>query len=862
MVSGEAPSSDDEVSVIEDILNLGRDIEGVLYRDVTWAFNQASGARWEASHTLDRMTPPPVAEDPEDQLYAINPDLPSLNRHGGTIYVPPGRYYIFGTIRLFAGQVLVGASPGADGEGGTELVKIGDGPCIEVVPAVQWTDTDELSVRDVMASFHEGKPRDPGDRVPKAVFGDPEGHRWTEAEREQAFRDVLLALAPVRISRLRITQLDLPSLGKTAPRLPVDILSALYKRPLFPREYDGRRDLIPFTSMGIRLVNTHLGIVEDVAVEGFRNGCGVYAEVASPNGSGYLGEILRTRVSSCHTGIFVARPYGPLFAKPRRDADGQLIAGGFDGTPTRASINDWLIDDVEVLDCTASGIDLWSASSRVVSSIIRAGEPAPRATCIRTLTNHHVIEACTLSTDGQHIEVLPESRFSRDGLPDQYRVTGGGSMHAWILQNEFTGADGDASDPTAGALELTRIRRRGEDLAPMPKRSLWSRSGASLVGGATVDTFGDDTSPPNTWTRHNLLANASLREGAPLLGGGPLPGWRSPEAWRWRRLEGAPNQRRTFLREPNPGFVDGPRAVPLERLLRPLLHATNSSPGFAGGAVSLKTQEQARQWEDGKLVQAVWLMQTLREQAPDGAEPSALQWAQFLRLRGHRLVASVWVRSESPGWSVRLGLRQQGAGAQRLHSRTYERIGEWQLLRVAMDPAKETADDEYETASPAARGLDLVVEVLEPDSVLDAPLEIASPQLVLGPHQLLTGPALLTLGGLGCEPVQVYGPLALRHGFVTEVPVRLPERADVATAFVGIDGDLEALVMGARDSRSDARVEICGTSGRHEIPITGGDVTTLAAPRPVCAEDRVRVVRTAGEGELQLMLSVRGSRVV
>ena len=40
--------------------------------------------------------------------YDINENLPSLNRGRGTIYLPAGRYFVHGTIRLFSGQQLLG----------------------------------------------------------------------------------------------------------------------------------------------------------------------------------------------------------------------------------------------------------------------------------------------------------------------------------------------------------------------------------------------------------------------------------------------------------------------------------------------------------------------------------------------------------------------------------------------------------------------------------------------------------------------------------------------------------------------------------------------------------------------------------
>lgn len=106
--------------------------------DVTWAFNQATGARpeqWEVDETppnqrdIDPVSGASLPVDPltGQLVFPINPRLPSLNRHPGIIFVPTGWFPIVGTITLFGGQQIVGVA--AD-EGGTVLVKYGDGACI------------------------------------------------------------------------------------------------------------------------------------------------------------------------------------------------------------------------------------------------------------------------------------------------------------------------------------------------------------------------------------------------------------------------------------------------------------------------------------------------------------------------------------------------------------------------------------------------------------------------------------------------------------------------------------------------------------------------------------------------------------
>lgn len=121
--------------------------------DVTWAFNQATGARpsrWEVASRSDVFvadgTPLAQVQDPDGrrQLYTLDPltgeriysrheELPSLNRLPGIIVVPVGLFPILGTIRLFNGQMLMGVAPI---ETGSALIKIGDGPCISVQGAM------------------------------------------------------------------------------------------------------------------------------------------------------------------------------------------------------------------------------------------------------------------------------------------------------------------------------------------------------------------------------------------------------------------------------------------------------------------------------------------------------------------------------------------------------------------------------------------------------------------------------------------------------------------------------------------------------------------------------------------------------
>ena len=103
--------------------------------DVTWAFNQASGARparWEVATRDDVFTgdddplsgvanPDLVRQvwttDPVTgaRVYSRNEALPSLNRLPGIIIVPVGLFPILGTIRLFNGQVLMGVSKNSSG---------------------------------------------------------------------------------------------------------------------------------------------------------------------------------------------------------------------------------------------------------------------------------------------------------------------------------------------------------------------------------------------------------------------------------------------------------------------------------------------------------------------------------------------------------------------------------------------------------------------------------------------------------------------------------------------------------------------------------------------------------------------------
>lgn len=120
--------------------------------DVTWAFNQATGARparWEVVATgkalaedgtpLDQVQNPNAVQqvwmlDPltGGRIYSRNLRLPSLNRLPGIIVVPVGLFPILGTIRLFTGQILMGVAPTPNG---SALIKIGDGPCISVQAA-------------------------------------------------------------------------------------------------------------------------------------------------------------------------------------------------------------------------------------------------------------------------------------------------------------------------------------------------------------------------------------------------------------------------------------------------------------------------------------------------------------------------------------------------------------------------------------------------------------------------------------------------------------------------------------------------------------------------------------------------------
>ena len=122
--------------------------------DVTWAFNQATGARpeqWEVDEViLDGQTQNINGVDiPLDPLtgqpvFPINDKLPSLNRQPGIIFVPAGWFPIVGSIILFGGQQIVGV---AATEGGSVLVKYGDGACITTQ-----SPTDLVADRHMTAS--------------------------------------------------------------------------------------------------------------------------------------------------------------------------------------------------------------------------------------------------------------------------------------------------------------------------------------------------------------------------------------------------------------------------------------------------------------------------------------------------------------------------------------------------------------------------------------------------------------------------------------------------------------------------------------------------------------------------------------
>ena len=269
-------------------------------RDVTWAFNQATGARperWEVNEALaagqggvfdpelGRFRRPRDGEiatvvlDPltGEPVYPINEALPSLQRLPGIIFVPAGLFPICGTITLFGGQQLVGVSAS-----GSVLLKYGDGPCVRTQHPANLVDdrhmTAERAARTRLTPGEEGRGRIDailrrfdedwraevagGDEAPEAHFAQtawwsagPDVRR--EVVERQLVSTEFTGYASVRVASLAIEQRDWRSgVATLEARLPVEDELADPRAPVgFFDEAEGLRvGPLLHSSVGVDLV--------------------------------------------------------------------------------------------------------------------------------------------------------------------------------------------------------------------------------------------------------------------------------------------------------------------------------------------------------------------------------------------------------------------------------------------------------------------------------------------------------------------------------------------------------------------------------------------------------------------------------
>ena len=853
--------------------------------DVTWAFNQATGARPEQDE-LDNESAPnwrrqdgattyivdPLTGRP---IFPINANLPSLNRQPGIILVPIGLFPILGTIRLYGGQQLVGISAGADG---SCLVKYGDGACIQTRVAADvldepWLSTEAatrrvgFSVDDVPLEQHlehlrvralldriEPLLARPAD-VPPPAWEPDDTKRRLILERALLTGEVR-GFASVHIAGLHVRQLDWvgprPEFSLLARPPFIDELGELNESAGFSRNTGGLRpDAVQCSSVGIDLLGVGLTTVEDCQVVGFRHGVGIRSRPRAYGGQAqvaYYNQIRHCRVSDCFVGIGIFS----LLSFGFRDDDGVIT----DVTPreahrlgvARADANSTVLFGCTVTwnpgaaaQAPRAGVEIWSGSTWLyfcrieVSAASRGPTPGP---CVLSAGGNSAFYRCHLR-GRRHILTATNNPITQDGdLEVARRQTGTrGNQLEYCFYCRFLDAGGQDVQPNLHVLEFPI---RPQDARPgIPSRAA-ERADASQQSFAptwSAELPGPVFTPQSYWTSHNLLKNAGFNEAA-----GPTP--HLPE-WSWQAPSDKAITRATKIRvrtHDEPAYVG--LVVEVELDLAALPEFPTSPPFIPVGAAF----HRLRLYQE--LVPPIESL---------AASPDDFRRAWMARsvVRGSRLVASAraWANyAGAVGVGIIPGRATNNLPVTQFHWKAMEwlRVSSW--LNVQDFDYPDVGGQEPRIHDLGSFfGLYFCIDIHLPTwwrptlGAHNPIVRVGVPQVNLGPELFPLGPAPLSR--------EATGPLEFKRGFADTLTVNLGGGQSDGATLVGLDGELEKVVVDADalPGKGSTRyvAELHGPKGSRtlatfDVTPTGG-VQRFTPTAPVGHEDLLVVRRLGGE---------------
>ena len=687
--------------------------------DVTWAFNQATGARPGATELANESEPDwrrqdgattyildPLSGRP---IFPINANLPSLNRQPGIIFVPIGLFPILGTIRLYGGQQIVGVSAGPDG---SRLVKYGDGACIQTHTPANVLDEPHLTTDDAMARATQRDARvrigglvtslrermdqmyrvesvapvrpedDPSPEDEPAPWWEP-----NEVKRRLILERSLLTgetrgWASVRIAGLAIDQMDWnhadPRFALNARPPFIDELSDLTRARGETVNTGGlRTEAIVYSSMGIELLSAGLSVVEDCAISGFRKGMGIRSRARTYSGGAqiaYYNQIRHCQVSDCFVGISLDATMSFGFVVTDQQSNEETTEGGVGehGTRTAAGLRGAQAgaNSTAIFDCTISsslpaaqvraGVELWSGTTWLYFCRILMAE----GDCILDAGSSCAYYRCELQGP-RHIltatNTIMEQANQAQGTSQLQLVRFQHARRSAFLEYFFYCRFLDSAGmDVQPVLQVMEFPERPANAQPEIRARFVERVGASqanVMPTLSSELPGPTFSPQSGWTSENLLKNAAFDGTAP-----PAAEAR-PALVRWPEAEAAgdPERWQWHIFQPAPVV----QAVVAE--VRNL-----DEPAYVGPVLELRLDIEAmmngaptHELVVGDRDQRLRLFQELVPHIEQRSAGPVLQeaWRRRNRIRGTRLIGAARVWANYPGAvAVDFGTGMSGSG--------------------------------------------------------------------------------------------------------------------------------------------------------------------------------------------------------
>lgn len=869
--------------------------------DVTWAFLQATGARpepWEveeaiaagqggifdpalgtwrpiegeeqATAILDPITAQPV--------FPINPNLPSLNRRPGIIFVPVGLFPICGTIILFNGQQIVGV---ADTPEGSVLVKYGDGACIRTQNATNLADDRHMTwsralntrldrsrerprLDALFLRFQEkfnntenldARPsnwlRRPGDNDEQALA------RRREAMGKQLIAGEFPGSPTVRLSRLYVEQRDwYPPAGAPAGAMPWvaqawvdDELSDPLIPAGFTQNTDFRDQAVNHSSVGLDLIGANLSIIEQVTVANFWRGVGarfrprVFVRGAQ---AGYLNQVRHCRALNCQLGFLLQPVLGPAFESRNEDQGvpphtAERLSAGSTGNNSTVFFHCQVRYDVAQRPAGApwprAGMELRGPTLSAIFCDIQQPEPPaepevegvdPRAlernACIINMSPSSTLYRNRLQGGSHHILFPPSQQFlppdpARDPAPDSFHLkrpsTAGEGRAAFSFYNLFFSFANTAPPGVRFVEFATR--------APRLNRADLART--------QLDPAQPDARPApprfvDAWD-HGQIAFGPIMDLDIASGqqSGQTPWTSTNLLHNVRFMPGeeedvaVPERWRQVPRGWRWQFTDAPEPTSMARLGGWMIKEAGERR-FADRVVQVSLPGFPLADQPQGVSAPFRFTQTLIPSWSDHAPEAEKQafWARYARIHGQRIVAGCWVRASHPD-VVRIGFDSPS-----VEGRGIWRAGEWLFLTTfTLAPELQYPDTVIQGHTIGARaGLDFFIEIVPPQSLASWNERYGGQPITIlfGGPQVSLGPEIFPLGP-GPLHDEACGALKFARGFEQTRKLSVAFGQRQSSALIGIPARLEKIFVDAESAKETKRsrftVELLGEKHRRPL---------------------------------------------